>query len=766
MATLHTLTNITRDTIADGDKLNDVILDLSANDAAMLAETQSTYSTTQDVFNTVKNTSGVKWNNNLVKNFSKIVVNNDKTLTGKSKLGSTVTFTDSDTIKIEKDGNVYKFTASDSIANVSSYFKYAKWSYEIPVSRESVDPFIAECSTISLHSGSIALYDSYINAAGAHGEYGTLDGFSKSRLAETSYTNYANILSGDRLSSLVYSATTNVYDHSVFPLLANSVVAHTIPTRGSFYVHDYFSSLDSSLSDEDAYVGATIVDNGSIGIWNKVFAKNFSIGFKGCSAEDYSVCLFGGLDRSGYVLNNIAKTSSYVIGTNGIALNKSFIVTNSVDSMTNNTPSNITAKNCSMMLYVNTACTANVQNSAMLLLPTTEDSNCNFNVDGSIAFNCHGRKSISKNRTLLLAGFPDHNSYTREFDHSIVAVNDISYVKNAVSMYVKGAYKAANAINNAVAIGVNFNKELVVKNSLLISTTYYGPESMPAIPLYVSHSATDSIEIATELKTTSAYPNIAYDQSIVLPAGTYNNKHHVLILDTEADQCIRTSSYADCANSIFMMPGVRTNNNNDEHDYNWYYNSKCKRLGEGNIFIKGSVRDATTAHNSKIEHNLLIGYDQVDVSFACSNNTMYNAKTMRDTTNSFIYYASADAYQYYGQSRIQSNEISMYFSNCRACKSMAYNHSYVNIPQVVHGAGPVEICTDNNYCLSLFHSTATITYSGDTAGQNVGIFDDKKRLALWNNKLTLENLPTTQFERIASIDDFDALSTDIYYVIG
>lgn len=762
MATLQTLTKITRDTIADGDKLNEAITSLTANDSAMLAETKTTNATTQDVFNTVKNTSGVKWNNDLVRNFANIKVNGSTTLTGKSKLSSNVTFTGSDTINIEKTGNKYKFTTSNAINEVSSYYKYAKWSNELYLSRYLVDPFFGECAWGRIRNGSISLFDSYFYNAGGNGEYGIIDGFMKGCFVDEPDSTYRTTFSAERHPFLTYSATTNIFTSEDAPGLTG-VVAHTIPTNGSFYVCDYFSSLtDNNNAGPESYCGATIVDNGSIGLGNKVFAKNFSIGFKGCSAEDYSVCMFGCANYTGFVLNNIAKTSSHAIGTNAIALNKSFVITNSVNHLPTNhiTPANITADGCSIMMYAHTDCTTNnVKTSAMYLLPTSDDTT-NAYVEKSFVIHNAGYKSSYKNRTLALGGFPNQYVFTREIDHSLITMNSMSYVKNSVSLYVKGSTdNSFNSLYNSVCTNVSYYGNLSATNSLILGVTY------PSMTTYsISHSAIDCIEIGRAVTAYQEDKDIFLQETVRFPGFEYDNKNHLLILDTEPTYVTRASAHPQMENSIIILPGNRYQSAGSMAGYT--YDRAMQRFGRNNISIKGTYYDVTPEHPTMIERNINIGYDRTSAVYSCKNNTLYNAKLIQDFEQSLVYYASAVGYMHESEHRVQKNAISLFYSNTQAGDSFAMNHSIISTPQVVLGHDEVEICTADNYCLSLFNSTASVTYQGAYDGEIIGIKDDRKRLALWKNKLTTYDLPVTQFARITSIDSLSELSTNIYYVIG
>lgn len=762
MATLQTLTKITRDTIADGDKLNEAITSLTANDSAMLAETKTTNATTQEVFNTVKNTSGVKWNNDLVRNFANISVNGSTTLTGKSKLSSNVTFTGSDTINIEKTGNKYKFTPSNAINEVSSYYKYAKWDGELPLSRHSVDPFFGECAWGRIRNGSISLFDSYFYNAGGNGEYSLLDGFMKGCFVDEPTSTYRTTFSAERHPYLSYSATTNIFTSEDAPGLTG-VVAHTIPTNGSFYVCDYFSYLNNNNGGPESYCGATIVDNGSIGLGNKVFAKNFSIGFKGCSAEDYSVCMFGGSNYNGFVLNNIAKTSSCAIGTNAIALNKSFVITNSVSYMPTNhtTPVNITADGCSFIMYTNASCTTNnVKTSSMYLLPAS-DSNTNTYVEKSFVIHNAGYKSSYKNRTLALGGFPNQYIFTREIDHSLITMNSMSYVKNSVSLYVKGTpYNSFNCLYNSVCTNVSYYGNLSATNSLILGVTY------PSMITYsISHSAIDCIEIGRAVTAYQEDKDILLQQTVRFPGFEYDNKNHLLLLDTEPTYVTRASAHPQMENSIIILPGNRYyGGEGGTSDYT--YDRAMKRFGRNNIGIKGTYYDVTPEHPTMIERNINIGYDRTSAVYSCKNNTLYNANIVQDFEQSLVYYASAVGYMYSNKHRVQKNAISLFYSNTNAGDSFAMNHSTIRTPQVVYGHGEVEVCTADNYCLSLFNSTASVTYQGTSEGEITGIQDDSTRLALWQNKLKTYDLPVTQFARITSINSLSELSTNIYYVIG
>lgn len=152
-----------------------------------------------------------------------------------------------------------------------------------------------------------------------------IDGFIKSKYGRLGLQKYITEFSTSRtpFSALPYKDTTFIYTDENLQtsgLEGYEVYSHTIPTRGSFVYDDN--------SNDYVLLGATTVDNCSIGIGVYPFAINYSISQKGCSATDYSVALFGKHDSRNYIISTIAQVSSFAIGLNAVAKNKSICISN------------------------------------------------------------------------------------------------------------------------------------------------------------------------------------------------------------------------------------------------------------------------------------------------------------------------------------------------------------------------------------------------------------------------------------------------------
>lgn len=127
MSILLQIDNIDRTTIADGDKLNDIVTCLSANDNTILSELSDRYTEAEDCKNFIdKNRKN--WENSAVKNFSSVTVR-DTALSGKSWMSSELTLTSDGSLQfVKNDNDSYSVNTSLSTDSqvTSSYFIEAK----------------------------------------------------------------------------------------------------------------------------------------------------------------------------------------------------------------------------------------------------------------------------------------------------------------------------------------------------------------------------------------------------------------------------------------------------------------------------------------------------------------------------------------------------------------------------------------------------------------------------------------------------------------
>lgn len=129
MSILLQIDNIDRTTIADGDKLNDIVTGLSANDDAILSELTDRYAEAEDCKNFIDE-NRENWENSAVKNFSGVAVR-DTTISGKSWMSSELTLTSNGSLQfVKNDDDTYSINTSLSTDSqvTSSYFIEAKLS--------------------------------------------------------------------------------------------------------------------------------------------------------------------------------------------------------------------------------------------------------------------------------------------------------------------------------------------------------------------------------------------------------------------------------------------------------------------------------------------------------------------------------------------------------------------------------------------------------------------------------------------------------------
>lgn len=129
MSVLLQIDKIDRTTIADGDKLNDIIESLSANDNTILSELTDSYDEADSCKTFIKE-NRENWENSAVKNFSNVAVK-DAVISGKSWMSSELTLTSDGSLQFAKnDNDTYSLNTSlptDSQVT-SSYFIEAKLS--------------------------------------------------------------------------------------------------------------------------------------------------------------------------------------------------------------------------------------------------------------------------------------------------------------------------------------------------------------------------------------------------------------------------------------------------------------------------------------------------------------------------------------------------------------------------------------------------------------------------------------------------------------
>lgn len=127
MSVLLQIDKIDRTTIADGDKLNDIVVSLSANDNILSTDLNDKY-IEADNCKTFIEENRENWENSAVKNFSGVAVK-DSVISGKSLMSSELTLTSNGSLQFAKnDNDTYSLNTSLSTDSqvTSSYFIEAK----------------------------------------------------------------------------------------------------------------------------------------------------------------------------------------------------------------------------------------------------------------------------------------------------------------------------------------------------------------------------------------------------------------------------------------------------------------------------------------------------------------------------------------------------------------------------------------------------------------------------------------------------------------
>lgn len=731
MATLTAFNTISNTTIADGDALCSNIDIAKNNDDAMLSETISTYNKAKEVHDTVSSFSAKDWLNTSNRNFSEIVINDTYTAKGASKLGSTFTFSAGDHMTLHKSGDTYSFSPDGSVANVSSYFKYARFATSMPVGFN--DPFMLQCAFISMNYGSFAMHDQFAE---------NVDGFCKTDF------NFGTreLFNVDMLNSLGYSATTKILTSAELPTDEGSrdiqVLSHTLPKHGSFLYAHY--------DDGMPYRGAAILDNCSISMSHNNFVTDYSISLdiKGSSASNHSFIMgndttqmWGGNTSASYILRSsmIATNSSTCFGP-GVVVNDRSIATsptaNCASAMLSATHRSVGLVACNAFRGAETDYLPAIADKSFMILCngtapfTAKDSIVLFN--DKLYENDYGYTDYSANRTLSVFSFDTIAQPSKQtHDNSVEIITCVSNAKDSVLLGVKGGNYSNSryTVNNSLmAVGKFYaSYDTSVSNSCLIgfagnntyTTTYTGCYTI-ASPILSPQLATRVVDRVYGLGT------VMYD---------FTDKNTVLL--------------AESTPIVRLLQG--------------YNNVIVTRVatamhGNGNVWLKGSnYHDG----ESECNNNFIIGSMNIEGNddTVVDDNEIFNINYDHTLTALSACYVGAlsrvSGPKHYTTITTVDHTVAAQYSSAYSNNSLALCYSEVDESWIYTG----EHDTSKNYCLSMFNSLAKKTTYHD------GI-DERTQLAMWRNKLIKSNLPKRQFIHVAEIDDVTTLENDIYYIIG
>lgn len=754
MATLTAYTKFDRTTIADGDKLSANIAANASNDNAMLAESLSTHSKSNAIYDIVKAYSANEWYNNKLHNFSKLVVNGT-TIQGKPKLADTFTFSAKNGVTLRKNTqNAYVFSASPEIVEVSSYYKYANFSQEVPLTNS--DPFVFKCNYYTINFLSWAQDESYCQNTPNE----ILDGFSKTNANTLLFDELTNT---SALNTLAYKSTTRVLTSAVLPTDEGSKnvkrLSHTIPWRGSFVYTNF---------DAASYKGSTIVDHNSISYLHNNFAQDCSIAIslKGASAKNNSF-VFGDAtsvenDVSKYHIGMIAVDNSTCFGPGALASNKSITITPTA-AIYNANNYLVSAFNKSISLE---SCGQYRQDNASLYLDNSLACQVNgdtrFSAVSSIVMQCalgtseSNASSVQVTNSLLTYKFAYwYNDYYRKFANVIIndsvdIATNLSNVSNSVCIGVKGTNfntsAACSAINSVVMQSeISDNKPNSIKNSILFGiTTSPNASGNNFTDTYAIYAGCVGSIHDSNVKNIYAVANIMYN---------YDN--HTCFMCTETDNNVHT-------------------------DITSYYDNfaACKRLclpGSGNIAIKGNSWTASRATKEHIFYNnLIIGQPYINTNSAIgttrktqvANNVIYQPAA----TDGFVgasacfIFANSNIHGYNDVSNVSAfeanNSIALQNSKCYSNNSIAIANSTVSESTITERHSIIGVDTTPNYCFAYANSTAV------KFANTLGDTSDIDQLSMWNNTLKKAHLTKSKFKHLTEITSLDDMQENIYYIIG
>lgn len=422
MYTLLQVDNIDRTTIADGDKLNNIVTALSANDDAILSDLNDTYVEAVDCKDFIdKNRDS--WENSAVKNFSAVSVK-DTTILGGNRLSSELSITSNGSLQfVKNDNDTYCVNTSLSTDSqiTSSYFIEAKLTRNTLLSNEIL--LLRSGYVKGLAGGSTTLYGRYLDSVDGLYIDGNMDPF---RFSDRLLSNTA-----------VYHYPCHKFEWLEADAPAEDYIAGFSPSNGSI-----IWSTDSQFYGE-----SMSADTRSIALYTKASAYNSSIAMKGGVAVNSSFAFGYAENGNNY---NVLETSAI---DNSISIYVAYANNNSISMTTE-----VASKNYNLASAVN--------NSTLLLHNIAYDETTLF-ANESFALQCN-----TVNGGILSAD----NSYILPTD-----VVDQLHVQNRTFMASVSHRPEANTrihtiANNSYLIQYATNRLFNYVNSLCVSLTDYGKD--------------------------------------------------------------------------------------------------------------------------------------------------------------------------------------------------------------------------------------------------------------------------------------------------
>lgn len=422
MYTLLQVDNIDRTTIADGDKLNNIVTALSANDNAILSDLNDTYVEAVDCKDFIDKNRDI-WENSAVKNFSAVSVK-DTTILGDSKLSSELSITSNGSLQfVKNDNDTYCVNTSLSTDSqiTSSYFIEARLSRNTLLSNEIL--LLRSGYIKGLAGGSTTLYGRYLDSV--DGLY--IDGNMKpSRFSDRLLSNAAD-----------YHYPCHKLEWTGDEAPAEDYIAGFSPSNGSI-----IWSTDSQFYGE-----SMSADTRSIALYTKASAYNSSIAMKGGIAVNSSFAFGYAENENNY---KVLETSAI---DNSISIYAAYANNNSISMTTE-----ISSKNYNLVSAVN---------NSTLLLHAIACKETTLFANKSFALQCN---------TVDAGILSADNSYILPTD-----VVDQLHVQNRTFMVSVSHRPEANTrihtiANNSYLIQYATNRLFNYVNSLCVSLTDYGKD--------------------------------------------------------------------------------------------------------------------------------------------------------------------------------------------------------------------------------------------------------------------------------------------------
>lgn len=542
MATLDTVQNIDRNTIADGDALQNINETLIKNDETLLAATNNVNLDIEQCTEIVK-TNSANWDSSLLHNFATVVLSSTNAVTalsGASNVSSTFSIHGSDNVSLtQNDNNTYGITTLKQTV-LSSYYEEARLNSDRVYDNEIC---LFRSSWINgLSQGSTVFYGQYINS---------VNGLCMSLAPDNSET--ARSASDANISTYLYKCDT----FTSTDLLGKTYIAQSAPTNGSILW----------TTDTYFYGNSMSADMNSIALYTKASAYNRSIAFKGCAALNKSIAF--GYAENGNSLPN------YSISANNKSISLyTYANDNSIAFSQKNSAPEQTAANCSMQLLTSLT-KAQINNSATVLMLYGND--CYF--DNSMAVGTYfGSNSLSAVNKTLIVGSPTKSTadnitgYTLSNNSILIhhKQDDAGYAQYNSSLCIgmKGCahFTPTESINTQYTDSILLQPSLheyTYSNSLLIGAI---SELDTITASDAKHAVTDSIIFGCNSRYLTTADNTS--QRLNMPAFVVSNSaqnnillgatHYSTNFTTQSDTltlCTPDVSITGTTTSIFAIKG-------------------------------------------------------------------------------------------------------------------------------------------------------------------------------------------------------------------